>query len=240
GAVAHRDGQSGPLEHGRPALAHRRDSHRRGGHERRGLEALSRDLRRAFVFRGRTRSGLRRVVPQMNAAATFPPTSSGASTPRVPAFTWASVYLRMLAVQGVWNYETMLGNGIGFAMEPVLRQLPGGVHGERFKQAMARESRYFNAHPYLAAVAIGALARVELDGESPERIERFRTALTGPLGSVGDRLVWAGWLPFCSLVALAAFGLDAGPATTIGLFLVLFNAGHLGLRAWGLAVGWKR
>jgi len=52
--------------------------------------------------------------------------------------------------------------------------------------------------------------------------------------------VWAGWLPFCSLVALAAFGLDAGPATTIGLFLVLFNAGHLGLRAWGLAVGWKR
>ena len=37
----------------------------------------------------------------------------------------------------------------------------------------------------------GALARAELDGEPPARIERFRTALCGPLGSVGDRLVWA-------------------------------------------------
>lgn len=176
----------------------------------------------------------------MNATAALPPNAVGAPVPRVPARTWASVYLRMLAVQGAWNYETMLGNGIGFAMEPVLCLLPGGVHGARFKQAMARESRYFNAHPYLAAVAIGALARAELEGENPERIERFRAALTGPLGSVGDRLVWAGWLPLCSLLALAAFGLDAGPAITIGLFLVLYNTGHLGLRAWGLAVGWKR
>jgi len=176
----------------------------------------------------------------MNAAATLPPVSQAASPPRVPATTWVSVYLRMLAVQGAWNYESMLGNGIGFAMEPVLRLLPGGVHGASFKQAMARESRYFNAHPYLAAVAVGALARAELEGEAPARIERFRTALTGPLGSVGDRLVWAGWLPLCSLLALAAFGLGAGPALTIGMFLVLYNAGHLGLRAWGLTVGWQR
>ena len=38
---------------------------------------------------------------------------------------------------------------------------------ERFKTALARESQYFNAHPYLASVAVGALARAELDGEPP-------------------------------------------------------------------------
>ena len=103
------------------------------------------------------------------------------------------------------------GNGIGFCIEPALRLLPGGIHTPAFHQALARESRYFNAHPYLASVAVGALARAELDGEDPVRIERFRTALCGPLGSVGDRLVWAGWLPFCSLASLAVFGLGGEP-----------------------------
>jgi PTS system mannose-specific IID component len=104
---------------------------------------------------------------------------------------------------------------------------------------LARESQFFNAHPYLAPVAVGALARAELDGEAPERIQRFRTALCGPLGSVGDRLVWAGWLPLCSLVALCAFGFGAGPGLVIGIFLLLYNAGHLTLRAWGLRTGWR-
>jgi PTS system mannose-specific IID component len=161
-------------------------------------------------------------------------------TPRVSALTWVSVFVRMLAIQGSWNYETLLGNGVGFSLEPALRRLPGGVHTEAFKAAITRESAYFNAHPYLAAVAIGALARAELSGVPPERIERFRTAICGPLGSVGDRLVWAGWLPLSSLVALIAFGLGAPPLAVVLTFLLLYNAGHFGLRAWGLYVGWTR
>ena len=159
---------------------------------------------------------------------------------RVAPWTWITVFSRMLAIQGSWNYETLIGNGIGFCVEPVLRSLPGGVHGPAFKAAMARESTYFNAHPYLAAVAVGALARAELSGVPPERIERFRTALCGPLGSVGDQLMWAGWLPFSSLVALIVFGLGARPLAVVLTFLVLYNAGHLALRVWGLHVGWTR
>jgi len=175
----------------------------------------------------------------MTAAAPLPSPAS-AAVPRVSPWTWMTVFSRMLAIQGSWNYETLIGNGIGFCVEPALRSLPGGVHGPAFKAAMARESAYFNAHPYLASVAVGALARVELSGVPPERIERFRTALCGPLGSVGDQLVWAGWLPFCSLVALIAFGLGARPVAVIAIFLLLYNAGHLALRAWGLHVGWTR
>ena len=158
--------------------------------------------------------------------------------PRVSALTWVNVFTRLLAMQGSWNYETLLGNGIAFCVEPALRGLPGGVRGQEFKAALAREGAYFNAHPYLASVAVGALARAELSGVNPAHIERFRTALCGPLGSVGDRLVWAGWLPFCSLIGLLCFGLGAGPAAVLVTFFVLYNAGHLALRVWGLHVGW--
>lgn len=156
----------------------------------------------------------------------------------LPVRTQAAMLLRMLAIQGAWNYETLLGNGIGFAMEPALRLLPEGIHSTRFKEAMARQSKYFNAHPYLASVAVGALARAELDGEAPAKIERLRTALAGPLGSVGDRLVWAGWLPFCSLLALTVYGFGGGPVAVLATFLGVFNIGHIALRVWGLRAGW--
>ena len=156
----------------------------------------------------------------------------------LPWRTQAAMFLRLLAIQGSWNYEILLGNGVGFCLEPALRLLPEGIHSAHFKEALARESKYFNAHPYLASVAVGALARAELDGEPPERIERFRTALCGPLGSVGDRLVWAGWLPFCSLLALAVFGLGGGPVLVLAVFLGTYNIGHFALRWWGLRTGW--
>jgi mannose PTS system EIID component len=158
----------------------------------------------------------------------------------VPPGIWLRMYLRLFAVQGAWNYETLLGNGIAFCMEPALRLLPGGIGGKAYTEAIARHARYFNAHPYFAGVAVGAFARAELDGVQPAMIERFRTALGGPLGSVGDRLVWASWLPLCSLVALGAFGLNLRPLTVVAIFLVLYNLGHFLLRAWGLRIGFER
>ncbi len=163
--------------------------------------------------------------------------ASGSGTPApVGARAILGAYARLFAVQGSWNYETMLGNGIAFCIEPLLRGMPK----ERYYAALARQARYFNAHPYLAGVAVGSLARGELDGEDPARIERFRTALCGPLGSVGDQLVWAGWLPLCSLIALSAFALGAGPLAVVCIFLGVYNVGHVALRAWGLRVGLRR
>jgi PTS system mannose-specific IID component len=160
--------------------------------------------------------------------------------PVLPVGTRIAILVRLLAVQGAWNYEMLLGNGIAFAVEPALRLLPGGRTGTAYREALARQTGYFNAHPYLAGVAVGALARAELDGDAPAQVERFRTACCGPLGSVGDRLVWAGWLPFCSLLALAAFGLGASATVVVLLFLGLYNIGHIGLRIWGLRAGFDR
>jgi len=170
----------------------------------------------------------------MNAAAT-----RNGVAPFLPWRVRVAMFTRLLAIQASWNYELMLGPGLGFCIEPALRLLPGGRGGKAYREAMARQTRYFNAQPYFAAVAVGALARAELDGYPPEQIERFRTAMCGPLGSLGDRLVWAGWLPFSALLALLAFGLRADAPLVVLVFLLFYNAGHLGVRVWALMAGWR-
>lgn len=164
--------------------------------------------------------------------------ATAAGTRHLPWRTRFAMFSRLLAIQASWNYELMLGPGLGFCIEPALRLLPGGKGGAAYREALGRQSAYFNAQPYFAAVAVGALARAELEGYPPAQIERFRTAMCGPLGSLGDRLVWAGWLPFSALLALLAFGLRADAALVVLVFLVVYNAGHLGLRVWGLRAGW--
>ena len=169
-----------------------------------------------------------------------PPSSPTVLNPELPAITRMAMVARLFAIQASWNYEILIGNGIGFCVEPALRLLPGGEGGAAYRAALARQSQYFNAHPYLSSFAVGALAKAELEGQPPARIERFRTALCGPLGSVGDRLVWVGLLPTCSFAALLLFGLGAGPFWCMLAFLLLYNAGHVSLRLWGLQMGWEK
>ena len=147
--------------------------------------------------------------------------------------------LRLFTVQGSWNYERMQGIGIGVAEEPLLRDLrgEGGDNGVAYRAAVARGARFFNAHPYLCGLAVGAAARAEHDGVPPKQVERLRTALCGPLGSLGDRLVWAGWLPFTSGLALIGVALGLGFRAILG-FVVGYNVGHVALRWWALRAGW--
>lgn len=148
------------------------------------------------------------------------------------------VLARLFSLQAAWNYERMQGIGFGHAAEPALRSLDG-ADGARYRAALARQARFFNAHPYFAGLAVGAAVRAELDGEPPERIERLREALCGPLGSIGDRLFWASWLPICAAlgVILFVFGARAWAAV---VFLALYNAAHLLCRVWALRAGWNR
>jgi len=155
---------------------------------------------------------------------------------RLPRSVRISVILRSLLVQAAWNYRTMLGTGMAFALLPVLRYLH--TDAEALDAALERHSVHFNAHPYLTPVALGALARMEVDGVQPEQIARFRDAVRGPLGALGDRLVWAGWLPMSALVGVALVHMVA-PVVGVVVFLVLFNILHLTLRIRGFHLGFE-
>lgn len=156
--------------------------------------------------------------------------------PRVRSGLGSSL-LRLFSVQGSWDYERLQGVGMGVAEEPLLRDFVVRGDSATYRAAVARSAHFFNAHPYLCGLAVGAVARAEHEGVPPAQIERFRSALCGPLGALGDRLVWAGWLPFTSGLTLIAVSLGLGFPAVIA-FLVVYNAGHVALRWWALRAGW--
>ncbi|HET6231127.1 MAG TPA: PTS system mannose/fructose/sorbose family transporter subunit IID [Longimicrobiaceae bacterium] len=144
--------------------------------------------------------------------------------------------LRSFAVQGSWNYQTLIGTGFAFLLLPALR----AVHGHdpvKLRAALARHAELFNSHPYLVTVAAGAVARLEADGAPPELVLRFKNALRGSLGSLGDRLVWLVWRPASALLGLCVYLAGAPWWAGAAAFLLAYNALHLPLRAWGLRLG---
>jgi len=148
------------------------------------------------------------------------------------------VFLRSFAVQGSWNFETLVGHGFAFALLPVLRVVYRGRPVE-LAAAVGRHARVFNTHPYLSPLALGAVARLEAEGKPADVIERFKAAVRGALGGLGDRLVWAGWRPVCVLAALGAFLGGAPWWAVVPGFLLVYNAGHIGLRVWAFRLGWR-
>lgn len=147
----------------------------------------------------------------------------------------AEALLRLLAVQAAWTYERMSGIGVGHAAAPLLRELYASRSAEERRAAVARSAEFFNSHPYLAGVAVGAVVRAERDGVPGPAIVRLRTALSGPLGALGDQLVWAGEVPVLIGLALAATPW-LGAWTVLAVILV-HNLLRLWLTAWGLGIG---
>ena len=149
-----------------------------------------------------------------------------------------AAWWRTFAIQGSWNYRSLVGPGIAYSMLPLLRRIYAG-DPVQLRGAIERHMQSFNGHPYLCAMAVSALARLEQDGTDPETVERFRTALRGPLGTVGDRAVWAQWRPACLLVGILAFTLGSSPLTSALIFLVTYNVGHVVVRSWAFVKGWE-
>ena len=154
----------------------------------------------------------------------------------LPPGTRRSLLLRSFAIQGSWNYQTLIGTGFAFVLLPVLRRLHRGDE-EALREAVARHAELFNSHPYMVTLAAGAVARLEAEGAAPETVSRFKTALRGSLGAIGDRLVWQAWRPACALLAIVLLLLGVPWWVAVPAFLLAYNALHLWLRAWGLRVG---
>ena len=144
--------------------------------------------------------------------------------------------LRIFFIQALWNYRTLLGSGLAWTLLPALREFRGPERDE-LRSAISRHAEHFNAHPYLAGFAVGALAGMERDDVDEEVIRRFREVVRGPLGSLGDRLIWSAWLPTCVLLSGGMVLLGASPLAGVAVFLMVYNLLHLTLRWWGITAG---
>ncbi len=55
---------------------------------------------------------------------------------------------------------------------------------------LKRHLGFFNAHPFFASYALGAISRLEEDNPgNHELVDRFKNALIGPLGAIGDQTI---------------------------------------------------
>ena len=147
----------------------------------------------------------------------------------------AHALLRLFAVQGAWNYERMLGVGIGYAAEPLLEDLKA-ADPVRHSEAVVRSAEFFNCNPNLAGLALGATVRAEYDAAPGPQVARLRAALCSPLGALGDQLFWAGLLPALVGAALAALVLGPAGWAIVG-FLVVYNLIRVWTAAWALRTG---
>jgi mannose/fructose/N-acetylgalactosamine-specific phosphotransferase system component IID len=138
-------------------------------------------------------------------------------------------------VQGTWNYERMLGVGMGYAAEPLLEDLKT-VDPVRHGEAVVRSAEFFNCNPNLAGLALGATVRAEYEAVPGPQIARLRTALCSPLGALGDELFWAGLVPALVGLALVAVVFGAGWWAIAGL-LVAYNLIRLATAVWALRTG---
>lgn len=154
----------------------------------------------------------------------------------IPRRARLSMLLRSFTVQGSWNYETLIGTGFAFTLLPALRHIHRG-DPDALRASIERHAGLFNSHPYLIPVAAGAVARAEADGVSAPVIERFKGALRGSLGSMGDQLVWWAWRPMAAVLGVTMLLLGMAWWLVIVTFLAVYNILHVALRVWGIRTG---
>jgi mannose/fructose/N-acetylgalactosamine-specific phosphotransferase system component IID len=154
------------------------------------------------------------------------------------------IFIRSFFIQAVWNFKSLLSIGWTFSLIPVGKSI--FKDEVRYKKFLYRHLSFFNAHPYFASFALGAIAKLEEDfkrsGEDDSgKIEKFKNAMIGPLGAVGDQLFWAVIKPACILVGF--LGVLIMPELYqklifIFIFLILYNIPHIYIRYIGIARGY--
>jgi len=149
-----------------------------------------------------------------------------------------SVWLRQFLIQGCWNYEGMQNVGFAYAILPALREFYAGRPEEALK-AVKRHLEFFNTHPAMGAVILGAAVRLEegvAAGEAdPRSIGTFKVGLMGSLGAIGDAFFWGALRPMaCAAGAILAM---LHPLAGIVALLALYNGTHLVVRSRGFAAG---
>jgi len=150
---------------------------------------------------------------------------------RMPRSVLLRVYWRSLFLQAAWNPQGMQNLGLAYALYPALEVLYPDEAAR--SEAVRRHLTVFNTHPYVAASIVGGVLhherRIARGEQGPERVVAFKAALMGPLAALGDGFFWLSLRPAVGAACAALVPWLGGWAAL--LFLVLYNAVHLWLRA---------
>jgi mannose/fructose/N-acetylgalactosamine-specific phosphotransferase system component IID len=146
---------------------------------------------------------------------------------------------RSFFIQTGFTYERLIALGFVWSLIPVARKLASST--DKLAEILKRHLSCFNANPYLAGYALGTVAELEERNASGEQIARFKDALRGPLGALGDTLMWQNIRPALLMLGVGlAAGLGVYGALAVWLVFNLYQA-YLRVRGIlkGYALGWE-
>ncbi|MBU1636709.1 PTS system mannose/fructose/sorbose family transporter subunit IID [bacterium] len=153
---------------------------------------------------------------------------------------------RSLWIQVLLNYKTMQGAGYLHILWPWVKD------SEHRANRVRRVSGFLNGHPVFSAFALGAMLKRLSDGDAenePEEFDAWRDSLAGPLGMVGDSLIWERWKP--ALLALGVFltsfnilfnvvTSDVALLLVLLSLIILYNIPLFALRWWALDESYEK
>lgn len=156
------------------------------------------------------------------------------------------IFLRSFFIQGCWNYKGMLAVGFCFTLKPLAKLLYWD-DPEKYYGFLKRHLGFMNGHPYFVSYALGASTKIEemiAKGQGhPEQLQRFKNALVGPLGALGDQLFWAIIKPATFSLGVLFFLLVEDIQYRVGFIIfmgVLYNVPHLYIRIKGFKNGYQQ
>ncbi len=140
---------------------------------------------------------------------------------------------RSFFLQTGFCYERLQGLGWCWVIKPLAKkfQIPNPT------DFYLKNLEPFNANPYISTYAAGAVAKLVEEKRDLDDIQRLKNSLRGPLGSLGDNLIWKGIRPaLLTLGILSTFWLGFWGGV---IFLGLFNLFQLYLRWRGMKIGYQ-
>jgi len=165
--------------------------------------------------------------------------------PKIKKIDLIRIFFRSFFLQSVWNYQTLLSVGFAFALMPASKVLYKDKAGRI--EFLRRHLNFFNAHPYFASYALGAITRIEeeiTNGKAElHQVERLKNALIGPLGALGDQMFWGTIKPAAILLGVIVVLITHDINTFLYLFIVLlllYNIPHLYIRYYGIVDGYNK
>lgn len=131
-------------------------------------------------------------------------------------------------LQSSFNYERMQGTGWVWTIAPGLRKIYKDDE-EGLRKSMETHVTFFNCHPFLNSLVSGIVLALEENKTDLSTVQNIKVALMGPLGGIGDSILWLTALPLIAGLS-AQLALETNSIIGAVTFLVLFNIIHLSLR----------
>ena len=135
-----------------------------------------------------------------------------------------------------FNYDTQLAPAVVFGIGPLLRKIY--PDDDEYVEALNTHFRYFNTHPWVANLVLGAtLALEDKEGISAaDAVQNIKVSLMGPLAGIGDTLIWT-LLPTILGSIAGYMALEGNPVGTI--LWLLTNVFFIAVRTQLMWVGYR-